>query len=246
MADDNFWKGPREFGMTRWSMVRRARSEQPGEREAALNDLCEAYWYPIYAFIRRKGQDAETAKDLAQDFLSHWIAGSALDRADQDKGKFRTFLLSALSDFLVDEQRRRNAKKRGGLHSHVSLDGLELEARYKLEPLSSDSPESAYDRHFAEALLERARTNLHEENTRSARPALYHELERYVTGDMGDGEAEALGEKFGMMRGAVSAVLFRMRKRFRQIVKDEVLQTLQDETSLDEEMRHLFATLLNE
>jgi len=98
-ADQPFWKGPREFALTRWSRVSRARSDAPGGRTAALNDLCTTYWYPVYAFIQRKGKSAGAAQDLAREFLTHWISGTALDRVDEAKGKFRTFLLRAPSTF---------------------------------------------------------------------------------------------------------------------------------------------------
>lgn len=245
MSEDAFWKGPREFGVTRWSLVARARGVESVERDRALNQLCEAYWYPLYAFVRRKGHDAESAKDLVQDFLSRWLQGPALERADSARGKFRTFLLAALSDFLVDQHRRDHAQKRGGEISHVALDGLELEQRYKLEPLSSDSPEMMYDKHWAEALLERAKERLREEGRQSGRPEFFAALEPFVLSDMGDGEAERLGERFGMMRGAVSAALFRLRKKLRKLVEAEVIETLNDESELAVEMEHLFAALLH-
>lgn len=244
MSEDVFWKGPREFGVTRWSLVARARGAPSADQDRALNQLCEAYWYPLYAFIRRKGHDAENAKDLVQDFLSRWLQGPALKRADAARGKFRTFLLAALSDFLVDQHRRDHAQKRGGDVSHVALDGLELEQRYKLEPLSSDSPESLYDKRWAETLLERAKTRLRDEGETSGRPEFFAALEPYVLSDMGDGDAERLGERFGMMRGAVSAALFRLRKKLRKRVEQEVLETLNDESELPGEMEHLFAALL--
>jgi RNA polymerase sigma-70 factor (ECF subfamily) len=244
MSEDAFWKGPREFAVTRWSLVARARGAESVERDRALNQLCEAYWYPLYAFIRRKGYDAESAKDLVQEFLSRWLQGPALERADAARGKFRTFLLAALTDFLVDQHRRDHAQKRGGEVSHVALDGLELEQRYKLEPLSSDSPETLYDKHWAEALLQRAKARLREEGGESGRPEFFAALEPYVLSEMGDGEAERLGERFGMMRGAVSAALFRLRKKLRKRVEAEVIETLNDESELPEEMEHLFAALL--
>jgi RNA polymerase sigma factor (sigma-70 family) len=245
MSEDAFWKGPREFAATRWSLVARARGAESAERDRALNQLCEAYWYPLYAFIRRKGHEAESAKDLVQDFLSRWLQGPALERADASRGKFRTFLLAALNDFLVDQHRRDHAQKRGGAVSHVALDGLELEQRYKLEPISTASPEALYDKHWAEALLQRAKARLREEGLQSGRPEFFAALEPHLLSDMADGEAERLGERFGMMRGAVSAALFRLRKKLRKCVEAEVIETLADESELPEEMAHLFATLFS-
>jgi len=244
MAQDSFWQGPREFSMTRWSMVRMASNQSSAQQLSALNTLCEAYWYPVYAFVRRKGHDAETAKDLTQDFLSRWMTGPALARADEGKGKFRTFLLRALDDYLIDMRRRDRAQKRGGDISHISLDGLELEARYKMEPLSTDTPEVMYDRHFAEALLKKAQDLLHQEHAQSARAAFFHSLEPYLLSDVADGVAESLGQTFGMTRGAISASIFRARKRLKQLLTQELSETLSSPEDLNNEMHHLFSALM--
>lgn len=242
-ADQPFWKGPREFAMTRWSVVSRARSEPSDERTTALNDLCIAYWYPVYAFIRRKGKSAEAAQDLAQEFLSHWLASSALDRADEAKGKFRTFLLRSLEHFLIDQSRRDRAQKRGGDVTHIALDGLALEARYRMEPLTTETPETLYDRHFAEAVLERAMERLKKASAASPRAAFTMDLLPHVTGELPPGVADDIGEKHGLTGGAVSAALHRLRNQWKKAVREEVLETTGSPEAMEEEMRHLFASL---
>ena len=244
MSDDTFWSGPREFALTRWSLVGRAgEKDAPGQPEA-LDSLCRAYWYPVYAFIRRKGHGADDARDLTQDFLSSWIAGPALGRADRTRGKFRTFLLSALGDFLVDRARRDRALKRGGGVSDIHLDGLEMEARYRLEPLTEESPEKLYDRQFAATVIGRAMDRLREEAARSGRPDFALALAEQVMDDLGDGVAEEIGRRFGLTAGAVSAALYRQRQRFRACLRAEVEETVGSEADLEAEMRELFSALV--
>jgi DNA-directed RNA polymerase specialized sigma24 family protein len=236
--------GPREFSPTRWSMVSRARAQQPRERATALNELCMIYWYPVYGFIRRKGYDAESAKDFTQEFLSSWLMGSALERADQGRGKFRTFLLHALSDFLVDQSRKAKAQKRGGGVSDIHLDALEMEARHRLEPLTEETPERAYDRVWAETLMQRAQQRLHQDSAGSAHAALHEALEPYLLTDVGDGQADGIGQQLGMTRAAVSAALYRRRKKLRDAVLAEIHDTVQTPEEAEEELRHLFAALV--
>ena len=244
--DQPFWKGPREFAMTRWSMVSRARSEAPEARAAALDELCTTYWYPVYAFIRRKGRSADDAQDLAQQFLSGWITGSALDRVDEARGKFRTFLLRSLEQFLIDQSRREKAQKRGGDVTHIALDGLAMEARYRMEPLTSETPETLYDRHFAEALLARAMERLRLNAAASPRSAFTLDLLPYVAGELPPGAADEIGQRHGLAGGAVSAALYRLRGQWKKCLREEVLETTGSPEAMEEEMQHLFAALTND
>jgi DNA-directed RNA polymerase specialized sigma24 family protein len=245
-ADQPFWKGPREFAMTRWSLVSRARSDAPADRSDALNDLCTAYWYPVYAFIRRKGKSAEAAQDLAQEFLADWMASSALERVDEAKGKFRTFLLRSLEHFLIDQTRRDKAQKRGGNITHIALDGLAMEARYRMEPLTTETPETLYDRHFAETVLARAMERLTKAANASPRAAFTLDLLPHVTGELPPGVADEIGNRHGLTGGAVSAALHRLRGQWKKSVREEVLETTGSPEAMEEEMRHLFASLIQE
>jgi RNA polymerase sigma-70 factor (ECF subfamily) len=163
---------------------------------------------------------------------------------DKERGKFRTFLLHALSDYLVDQTRRAHALKRGAGVSEIRLDALDMEARHRMEPLTEETPEKAYDRVWAETLMERAKLRLHHDSAASSHAALHDALEPYLLTDVGDGQADAIGQRLGITRAAVSAALYRRRKKLRDAVLAEIAETVQTPAEAQEELGHLFTALL--
>ncbi len=231
------------FTTTHWSVVLAAReSASPGSQEA-LEKLCRAYWYPLYAYVRRQGYEPPDAQDLTQAFFARVLEKHYLAQAQREKGKFRCFLLGWLRHFLSDERDRARALKRGGGQPLLSLDEESAEARYRLEAVDETTAEKLYDRRWALTVLEQAWSRLREEYIRAGKAMLYEKLRLTEVGEKGGPTYAEVANQLGASESAVKAAAFRMRQRYRELVREEIAQTVSDPAEIDEEMRHLRAVI---
>jgi RNA polymerase sigma-70 factor (ECF subfamily) len=228
--------GPVEFPATRWSLVLHARRDTAGSREA-LETLLRAYWPPLLAFLIADGQTPDDARDLVQGFLARLLERNDLERVAPENGRFRSYLLAGLRHHLVSETRRARAAKRGA-GALVSLEQDEAVAHLATLPAPGVSPETAYDRQWARLILERALARLRQEHAAQGKQALYEALAPALAGNEAAGHA-SLAARLGMSPGAVAVALHRLRRRLRELVRYEVLQTVGSAADLEGEMRHL-------
>lgn len=236
--------GDANFTATRWSVVLLAGETQSPDSDYALEKLCQAYWYPLYVFVRRRGHTEHEAQDLTQEFFCRLIERRMLRSVDQRKGKFRSFLLAAMKNFLANEWDRSQAQKRGGGQPHFSLDAETAEERYKLEPVHFDlAPETAYDQRWAQAVIERVMSRLRAEFEAAGKKSRFDELKTFLTAESDAGPYAEVGSRLGLSEQAVKGAVFRLRQRFRELFREEIAQTLADPSELEGEIRHLLASL---
>jgi RNA polymerase sigma factor (sigma-70 family) len=232
------------FTSTHWSLVAQAGSDSE-QAKVALETLCGKYWYPIYAFIRQRGSNHHEAEDLTQAFFAHLLHKQLIGKANRNKGKFRTFLLAALGNFLTNEWDKQSAIKRGGGRQIISLDETVAEGRYREEPTVALTPEKLFERHWAFALLEQALNRLKQEHNRPDKVELFTKLESGLTGAPSKDWFAQCAQELKMSENALRVALHRMRRRFGDIVREEVSCTAASEADVDDEIRHLFAAISN-
>jgi len=232
------------FATTRWSLVQAAGASASAVSRNALEELCRTYWQPVYAFIRRTGSaQAADAADLTQSFFANLLTDRSLSRADQERGRFRSFLIGALKHFLADDRDRVQAVKRGGRVDVVSLDVMLAESRYG-EPSSTVEPsDRAYDRAWALSVLDKALARLREEFELSGRGTLFDGLKGFLTGNEEVATYAAAARSLRITEGATKMTVTRMRKRFRAIMRHELAQTVVTAEELEEELREFTAIL---
>jgi RNA polymerase sigma-70 factor (ECF subfamily) len=222
-----------------------AAGDSPGAAEA-LAQLCGDYWYPLYAFVRRRGFAPQDAQDLTQDFFARVLERRLLKAADPAKGRFRSFLLSSLQNFLNNEWDRRQAGKRGGGRPTFSLDDTTAEtaeARYRLEPAHELTPERIFERRWALTLLEKVHARLKGEYVAEGKARQFEVLQVYLSGEPKAGHYAGSAACLGLNEGAVRVAVHRLRKRLGQLLRQEVARTVTDPREVDEEIRHLLAAL---
>lgn len=230
-----------EFRQTQWSLVRRAASFDAPESRQALEVLCRAYWFPIYAFIRRQGRSPHDAEDLTQEFFARLLASHSIARADPQLGKFRTFLLGALKHFLADAQRKAAAAKRGGGVDLISFEQTQVEERYRLEPVDDRTPDKLFEQRWAVVLLETALARLREEFRAEDKLRQFEVLKSFLTSE-GDEPAYAqAGVKLNRSPKTVAVAVHRIRRRFRYLVRSAIADTVATPEEVEEEYRNLFA-----
>lgn len=231
------------FATTRWSVVLAARDRQAADAHEALASLCSIYWYPLYAFIRRWGHDAESAQDLTQEFFVRLLDKDFLSAVDRSKGKFRSFLLAAANHFLLNEAKRERAEKRGGGRTIVPLDADAAEGRYVLEPAHELTAEKLFERRWALTLLERVLARLDEEMAQAGKSAAFAKLKTYLLADADAESYRQAAEELGTSESAARVTVHRLRKRYREILRDEIAQTVDGPEQIEDEIRMLFAAL---
>ena len=229
------------FSTTHWSVVRSAADDDTDCAARALEQLCDRYWYPIYAFIRRRGSDHHAAEDLTQAFFARLLEKKSLRHADREKGRFRTFLLSSLTNFLNNEWDKWQTIKRGGRQQIISLDEAVAEQRYRCEPVTSDTPERQFERRWALTLLQQVLDNLKQEQVESGKAELFAKLEPFITGEVTQGVYARLEAELGMREETVRVALSRLRNRFGQLLRNEIANTVASPAEVDAEIRELFA-----
>ena len=231
------------FTTTHWSLVLNARDPSSPLATDALEKLCRAYWYPLYVYVRRQGEDEESAKDLTQGFFARLLERRYLAQVQREKGKFRSFLLAALKHFLADERDKARAQKRGGGQSLVSLDDSTGEERYRLEPVETMDAEKLFERRWALTLLEQARARLKEEYLESGRSSLYDCLKVFEAGDRDAPSYAAAAAQLGLTESGVKSAVFRLRQRYRELVREEGANTVDNPAEVDAEIRYLISVI---
>jgi hypothetical protein len=230
------------FQKTIWSQVFRAgRQEALGSRKA-LESLCQHYWYPIYAFLRRWGYDRQQARDLTQGFFAYLLEQSLLQKADPHKGRFRSFMLGSLKMFVSNQETKEQALKRGGGARMVSIDEQTAEGRYAYEPATDLTPERLFDRRWALELLSEAMRRLEAEYQRGGLSDLFLILQPYLVGEQCGGFAD-LASRLNKSEGAARVMVCRLRNRFRKVIRDTIAATVSDPAQIETELKELQAAL---
>ena len=232
------------FSTTMWSVVVDAGGSMSDARAAAaLERLCAQYWSPIFMFIRRLGSDRHEAEDLTQAFFAHLLEKDAFKRADQQKGRFRSFLLVALKRFLAHEWSKRETLKRGGQQRIISLEAALDTGELEQEPAAELTPEAHFDRRWALSLVTRVLARLRQEYQTAGKARLLMRLENVMTGEVPPGFFARCGSELGMSEEAVYTALHRLRRRFGQLLRSEVAHTVTRPAEIDDEIRYLFTQL---
>jgi RNA polymerase sigma factor (sigma-70 family) len=231
------------FRTTHWSVVLVARTaSSPGFRHA-LTALCETYWFPIYAYLRRQGFDSHEAEDHAQGFFAALMEKQGLRSVDPGKGKFRSYLLGALKHYLADARDRDKAQKRGGGVRIISLDIKNPENQLNLESRNGLSPEQQYDRSWALTILQRAINRLEIESKSTCKSQVFNFIIHYLIPSEEHVPYRVVAEQLNMSEAAIKAAIYRLRKRYRELLKDEIAQTVSTDKHVEEEIQDLFAAL---
>ena len=233
------------FATTRWSLVASAglgAADDEAGREA-LSRLCETYWYPVYAYARRRGHSGEDAHDLVQGFFARLIEKRDLAKADAERGRFRSFLLTCFEHFRANEWKKETAQKRGGGRPAVSLDATQGEDRWLLEPVGGEDPEREFHRTWARALLEEVMQRLRTEYEHGGKGDVYEELRPVLAGDVETRGYREIAESIGATEGAVRVAAHRLRKRFGELLRLEIAHTVRDAAEVEDEIRGLFEAL---
>ena len=234
--------GPSQFPTTRWTLVVAAGDHRRKEASSALVSLCESYWYPLYAYLRRRGYPADQAQDLTQEFFMRVLEGRYLDRANPEKGRFRSFILASLKFFVADENDRDRAQKRGG-GMLVPLEFSSGEERYQREPAHDETPERIFERRWALSVLERVVERLRDEFVQHGRPEQFERLKVFLLGQS-DAPYAALAGEMKTSEGALKVAIHRLRKRYRHLFREEIADTVADPADVESELQYLASVLL--
>jgi len=230
------------FVTTHWSVVLSAQDKNSPRSTEALEALCRAYWYPLYAFVRRLGRSPHDAQDLTQEFFARLLEKDYLRSAAREKGKFRTFLLVVMKRFLATDWDRQHAQKRGGFAPIVSIDQELAESRFAAEPVHQLQPDLLFDRQWAVTLLDRVMARLQEEYLASGRAKLFEHLRSCLAGGESAFSHAEIAAQLNLTEAAVKMAAHRLRARYREILRAEIADTVSAPDEIEEEIRHLFST----
>ena len=232
---------PRDiFATTHWTVVLAAGRRRTPQSTQALEQLCQTYWYPLYAYVRRRGYSREDAEDLTQAFFERFLEKNYLEQLDAERGRFRAFLLACLKHFLTNEWHKSRRQKRGGNITHLSLDWQTADTHFQVADTAEPSPDKTFDREWATTLLGKVIKKLSTECDAEGRTKQFTELKIFLTAGKGALPYTDVAKRLDMDEGAVRTAVHRLRKRYRQLLRDEIAQTLSDPTQVDEEMQALF------
>jgi DNA-directed RNA polymerase specialized sigma24 family protein len=227
------------FATTHWTVVLAAGQGSTPQSDHALEELCRTYWYPLYAYVRRRGYTHEDAEDLTQGFFARFLERNYLEGLTSEKGRFRAFLLASLKHFLANEWDRAHRQKRAGATPNLSLDWQSADSRYQINVPDDLTPDKIYDREWALALLERVITRLRDECAANEQSQLFDQLKPFLTVDKAAVPYAQAAAGLNLAEGAVRVAVHRLRKRYRGLLRDEITQTLADPAQVEEEMRTL-------
>jgi len=231
------------FVTTHWSVVLLAGEESSAAADAALENLCCAYWYPLYAYVRRQGHAPADAQDLTQDFFARLLERKYLRMADRKRGRFRNFLLTSLKHFLINEWKQANRQKRGGGRQLISLDAASTETRFLTEPADNRSPDKAFERRWAMVVLDRVLVQLQVEFEATERGQVFGELKAFLTAEGNASSYADIAGRLGLSEGNVKVMVHRLRRRYRELLRSEISMTVSDPEVIDEEIRDLISAL---
>jgi RNA polymerase sigma-70 factor (ECF subfamily) len=227
------------FATTHWSVVLAAgHDSSPGAQEA-LEKLCSAYWYPLYAYVRRQGRSPEDSQDLTQAFFAKLLEKKSLRHAQKERGRFRTFLLTSLKNFLSHEWEKAQSEKRGGGRIHLSWDQTTAEDRYQLEPVSDLTPEKVFEQRYALTVFQQALNRLREESVTEGKSDRFDQLKGFLTDEPGPGAYKAVAERLGMSPESVAVLVHRLRQRYAELVREGIAHTVGSPAEVQEELRYL-------
>jgi DNA-directed RNA polymerase specialized sigma24 family protein len=233
----------RRFATTRWSIVLAAGNRSSPQSASALATLCETYWYSLYEYVRRSGHDADDARDLTQAFFARLLEKNDLAAVKRERGRFRSFLLASLKRFLANEWDRQWAQKRGGGRPPFSIDFGAAEDCYRGEPSHELTAEKIFERRWAMVLLANVLARLEQKYVEAAKPTAFNRLKIFLTGEQPALTYGQIGAELAMAEGAVKVAVHRLRKRYREVLREEIEQTLADPEEVDQEIRDLFAAI---
>ncbi|MCI0541746.1 MAG: sigma-70 family RNA polymerase sigma factor [Verrucomicrobiales bacterium] len=231
------------FNTTHWSVVLAAGEPDSGEAQQALQTLCQAYWYPLYCYVRRAGHQPDDAQDLTQEFFSRLLEKNYVSLARRERGRFRSFLLASLKNFLTNEYHRGTRLKRGGGQAIISLDAAEAEDRYVAEPIEIATPETLFEQRWALALLENALSRLRNEYADQGRAPIFDLLKDYVWGERNAASYAEIAAQLDLTEEAVKKAVQRLRQRYRDMLRTEIAHTVPTAGEIDDELQHLVRLL---
>ena len=229
------------FGTTHWSVVLAAGQRESPEAADALEGLCRTYWYPLYVYLRRQGNSPEDAQDLVQEFFFRLLEKNYLAKADRERGKFRTFLLQSLKNFMINEWKAAGRLKRGGGLEFISIDADAAEGRYAAESAPSADPENEYEQRWAVTLIEKTLTILRQEFQVADKTRMFEELSGFIWGAQSTASYAEIAGHLHLTEGAVKVAVHRLRQRFRELLRAEIAHTVARPEDIDDELRHLIS-----
>jgi RNA polymerase sigma-70 factor (ECF subfamily) len=232
-----------QFQTTHWSLVLAAGRDSSPDSRRAMTQLCEAYWFPLYVYVRRRVGNVEDAQDLTQEFFARLLEQNVVAAADPERGRFRSFLLTSLKNFLANEWDKAQAKKRGGGQSPISLDFARADSRYDLDPADHETPERLYGRQWTLTLLEQVLGRLREEHAAAGKLMQFDVLKSFITGGKSAGGYGEAAKELGVTEAAAKAAAHRLRKRYRELLRSEIAQTVAEPDDVDDEIGWLFRSL---
>jgi len=228
------------FATTHWTVVLSAGRRSPPQSDRALEELCRTYWYPLYAYVRRQGHSKEDAEDLTQGFFARFLERNYLEGLSSEKGRFRAFLLAALKHFLANERDKSQRQKRGGGIAPLSLDWQNAETRYRFDPADQLSPDKLYDRAWATTLLEQVIACLREECAAEGKGVIFERLKSFLMMGKSDIPYAQAAAALDLNEGAARVAVHRLRKRYRELLREEIAQTLTEPSDIEAELHALF------
>jgi RNA polymerase sigma factor (sigma-70 family) len=235
--------GPPVFNTTRWSVIESADSPESTAAAAALEELCAAYWQPVYAYARCAGNSPDDALDLTQGFFERLIEGKYFAQADKARGRFRSFLLVSFKNYISNVRAKANAVRRGGRVTFIPMEQSSAESSFRIEPVDRSSPDLAFDRQWALTLLDSVMAELRAQYAKSGDDQLFETLQPCLASGRDRHSYAELGKQIGLSEGAVKVAVHRMRKRYRELLRKHVLQTVNGPTEAETELNHLFQAL---
>lgn len=235
--------GSPAFPTTHWSAVFLAGHGQDSPATNALDKLCGRYWYPLYAYARRSGNDPDQSRDLTQGFFARILGNQFLAKADENRGRFRSYLLKSFQLFIREEWDKARAAKRGGGVEHISLDPAEAETRYSLEPPDEMDAVKIFERRWAVSIIEQTLERLEDEFKSDGKSDQFAAMQPFLVGDTDETTSQGLAGRLGIEPGAARVALHRFRERYRALFREQVAQTVDNERDLEDELRHIFRTL---
>ena len=228
------------FATTHWTVVLAAGQRSTPQSALALEELCRAYWFPLYVYVRRRGHSKEDAEDLTQAFFARLLEKNDFANVNSERGRFRAFLLASLKHFLANEWDKSQRQKRGGCNAHLSLDWQTADTKFQVAVTSEPGSEQAFDREWAVTLLAKVIGRLQQEAETNGHGKQFIRLKNFLTTDQGESSYHEAANHLDMEETAVRVAVHRLRKRYRQLLRDEIFQTLSNPADLEEEMSALF------